>query len=109
MLLPAKGIASDKIFVERALESLSHFMAYDGLAQLHQQSVVPVSGQAHFAKPLNRSVISSLNDLIQHAKLWLIEGELSPDDAALKLNYIPFSSLDYHNPREVFTGLSSRN
>lgn len=106
-LLPAKGITSDTVFVESALESLGHFMACDGLAPLHQQSVVPISGQAQFAKPLNRSVISSMNDLIHHGRFWLIERSPSPADAALQLNDIPFSSLDYHKPREVFTGLRS--
>lgn len=106
-LLPAKGVTSDKTFVTRTLESLGHFMAYDGLEHLHRQCVLPVSGQASFAKPVSRSLISSMNDLIVHARLWLVEESLSPHDAAFKLNDIPFSSLDYRNPREVFTGMPS--
>lgn len=32
------------------------------------------------------------------------EGELSPFDTSFKLNEIPFSALNYRNPRDVFKG-----
>jgi hypothetical protein len=35
------------------------------------------------------------------------KGELSPFDVGSKLNEIPFSSLDYRNPREVFKALDA--
>jgi len=35
----------------------------------------------------------------------LTEGELSPYDVNFKLNAIPFSSLSYANPREVFEAI----
>ena len=47
-----------------------------------------------------------MNDLIYQAKVKLIERELSPHDTGFVLNEIPFSSLDYRNPKEVFRSLT---
>ena len=80
-------------------------MEDDGQEFLYQRLIAPSSATVRFAKPLDRSVIGSLNDLIYHASVWLTEGELSPHDVGFKLNNIPFSSLAYSNPREAFKKL----
>jgi hypothetical protein len=103
-----KGITSDGMFIQRALESIREFMNDDGFAAAYQQLIVPECGGVRFAKALNRQVIGSMNDMIGHAAMWMIERELSPHDVGFKLNEIPFSCLTgpegrgYANPREVF-------
>lgn len=104
-----RGVPSDSHFIERALSSLREFMEDDGLAFIYQKFVAPASSKVQFSKALNRSVTSSMNDLIVHAKMWLTEGELSPYDTAFKLNDIPFSPFKYRKPREVFTGQLDSN
>ena len=52
--------------------------------------------------PLNRSVISSMNELVYHAKMWFTVRDLSPHDASFQLNEIPMKPLRYANPRETF-------
>ncbi len=47
----------------------------------------------------------SMNDLVLHAKFWLVERELSPHDVACELNDIPMSALDYASPREALKSL----
>ena len=54
---------------------------------------------------LNRSVTGSMNDLVYRAKAWLMEGNLSPQDASFKLNEIPMSALGHANPRERLKSL----
>jgi hypothetical protein len=107
-VLYGRGIANDGHFIERALGSLREFMEDDGLSFIYQRFIAPASSTVQFSKALNRSVTSSMNDLIVHAKMWLTEGELSPPDTAFKLNDIPFSPFKYRKPREVFTGLASQ-
>jgi hypothetical protein len=52
-----------------------------------------------------------MNDMIYHAKMWLIERELSPFDVGFKLNEMPMSALvgpngrKYANPKDVFKEL----
>ncbi len=43
-----------------------------------------------------------MNDLVYHARFWLLERELSPFDTSFELNQIPFSVLKYRGPREEF-------
>ena len=101
-----KGITNDSVFIERALSSLREFMECDGQAFVYQKFIAPASGSVSFAKALNRSVTGSMNDMIYHAKRWLIEKELSPFDVGFKLNEMPMSALGYGNPREEFKVLA---
>lgn len=100
-----KGITSDSQFIIRALCSIRELMEDDGLAIVYHRNIVPATGAVKFAKPLNRSVIGSMNDLVLQASDWLIEGDHSPHDVGFKLNEIPFSPLKYANPREAFKKL----
>ena len=102
-----KGITNDSRFIERALGSIREFMEADGQAFVYHRLIAPSSGTIRFAKALDRSVTGSMNDLINHATMWLIEGELSPHVVGIKLNEIPFSSLKYLSPRVGFKKLAS--
>jgi hypothetical protein len=108
----AKGITNDNRFINYSLDSIREFMENDGHALTYQRLIVAESSSICFAKAWNRSVISSMNDLIFHATVWLTEGNLSPRDVGFKLNDIPFSSLSangedrYAKPREVFQALA---
>ncbi len=50
-----------------------------------------------------------MNDLVKNAQSYLTGGEMSPYTAARKLNDMPFSYLDYQNPREAFQKLEDVN
>ena len=100
-----RGISNDSQFLDRALGAIREFTEADGLEFIYQRLIAPVSGTVRFASALNRSVTGSMNDLVFHATAWLIEGDLSPFDVGFKLNAIPFSSLDYRNPRKAFKSL----
>lgn len=106
-VLPGRGIASDRQFIESALESLREFIKVDGLELIYHRFVAAASGEIQFSKALNRSVTGSMNDLVFHAKFWLTEVGMSPSEVALRLNDIPFSSLDYRKPREVFQSMAA--
>lgn len=101
-LLPGKGVSSDRAFIERVQAGLQEFMEKDGLSIAYEDFVAPSCCQIGFAKSWNRSVTGSMNDLIQCAKIWLIEAELSAIDVGFKLNDMPLSALQYANPREAF-------
>lgn len=106
-----RGITDDSRFIERALSCIREQMEDDGQAFVYHRFFVPASGTVYFAKALDRSVTGSMNDLINHAKVWLADGELSPFDVALRLNDVLLSSLAvnetdlYRKPREAFKDL----
>jgi hypothetical protein len=107
VVFQGRGLSNDGLFVERALSSLRNIMEHDGLALTYRRFIAPACHTVQFSKALNRSVTGSMNDLIVHAKLWLTERELSPHETAARLNDIPFSSLDYRNPREAFIAMEA--
>ena len=77
-----KGITNDSVFIERALSTLCEFMEGDGQAFVYQKFIAPSSATVRFGKSLNRTVTGSMNELINHAMMWLKEGEISPQMSA---------------------------
>jgi len=100
-----KGITDDSRFNERALATIREFMEDDGQQFVYRKFIKPDSGKVSFTKALNRSVTRSMNDLVYHAKMWMVERDLSPHDTGFKLNNIPMSAMSYANAREAFTSL----
>ena len=96
-----RGITDDSHFLERALSAIREFMESDGLGFLYLRLIASSTSSVTFSKALNRSVAGSMNDLIFHAKFWLVEREASPYDASFRLNELPMSVFEYRNPREV--------
>ena len=87
----AKGITNENTFIIRALSCVREFMQDDGHASAYERIIAPASASVRFTSALNRSVTSSLNDLVYVASVWLTEGEISPHDVGFKLNITPFS------------------
>jgi hypothetical protein len=105
LLMLAKGNSDDGDFIDAALTHMREFMPSDGNEFIFRRFIAPASKEVRFSKALNRSVTGSMNDLVYHATMWMVERELSPFDAAFKLNEIPFAALGYRNPREAFKAL----
>ena len=103
-----RGISSDSRLLDRGLSALHEFMADDKLEFIYRRLTAPSTKMVSLSKALNRSVTGSMNDLISHAKLWLTEGDLSPFDAASKLNEMPMSTIRYANPREALKSLGAQ-
>jgi hypothetical protein len=111
-VLYGKGITNDCVFIERVLSSLREFMEDDGQSFTYQTFVAPISGTISFAKPLNRSVIGSMSDLIGHTLAWLEYGDIAPHDLGFRLNDILLSAIAtsksdrYGKPNEAFKRLA---
>jgi len=110
-VLFGKGITNDSNFIEHALSSIREFMQDDGQEFLYRRFIAPASGTVSFAKALNPSVTSSMNELIRYATVCLSDDELSPHEIGFKLNDVLFSAIapskaaKYGKPREAFINL----
>lgn len=101
---------SDSYFIERALASIRDRMESDGLEFIYQRCIAPASATVSFCKALNRIVTGSMNELIREAKHWLADDDMSPHDAAAKLNDTLLSAIEssrtgYGKPHEALRGL----
>jgi hypothetical protein len=107
----AKGITSDWNFIERALSNIRELMQDDGYESEYLSLIAPDTARVRFAAALDRSVTSSLNELIQQAKYCLSDGGSSPSDASVELNDLLLSAIaankadKYGKPREAFQAL----
>ena len=81
-------------------------MHADGFGLIHDRIVEPDSATSVFSKPLNRSVIGYMNDFVFHAKLYLIDRNLTPYETSMHLNEIPLVKKEFHNAREGFRGMA---
>ena len=108
-----KGITDDNRFIERALGGLRESLEHDGQASAYRRFIAPASGSVQFARALDRAVTGSMNDLIVHARAWLVEGELSPFEVGSRLNDVLLSALaaggreKYGTPRRAFQSMVS--
>lgn len=101
-LLPARGLRSDRQLFAQALVALRDVMDRDDLSMIYTRHISPHTEEVELSKALNRSVTSSMSDLILHAKDWLAAEECTQDITAERLNNIPFAPLKYRTPREAF-------
>jgi len=103
-----KGVSDGNRFIERVLCTIRDFTEDDGQAFVYQRFIAPASATVSFAKALNRSVTSSMNELITFAKVSLENGEFAPHDVGHELNNVLLSCLanetsgGYGKPNEAF-------
>lgn len=106
-----KGITTDWQFIERALSSIREFMEQDGYEAEYLRLLAPATARVQFAKALDRSVTSSMNQLVEFATYGLSDGERSPFDVGFQLNDILLSAIartkaeGYGKPKEAFESL----
>jgi hypothetical protein len=108
-VLLGRGITSDDRFIKDVASHLRTVLEEDGLSFMFHRLIAPNTGTIHFAKALDRSVISSLNELVGQA---ILEGwEASPHFVNHCLNdtllsrIAPEGDHGYGKPREAFRRL----
>src|SRR4051812_7825595 len=107
-VLYGKGITNEYPSTERVLSSLREFMDDDRQLLIYQRLIAPTRNAICFAKPLNRTVTGSINDLIGHATGWLEYADIAPHDLGFRLNDVLLSafavdkSTGYGKPNDAF-------
>ena len=107
VVMCARGLRNDRLFLERARDSMSEVIRSAGYESIFEKFIVPSMDTVHFSKALNRSVTGSMNDFIFQAKYELIEPELSLNEISFLLNESPMSYLDRGMPKDVFQELAN--
>ena len=105
LLMDGRGITDDNQFLRRTLSHMSKFMAHDGNDFVFRRLIAPETRRVAYSKTWNRRVMGSMNDLVLHAKIHLVDGGMSPFDASAKLNEMPMSYLGYGTPKHAFRSL----
>ena len=109
-VIPGKGITSEELFVEAALEGIREQLDHSGYPGVFDRHVASNGNPVAFSKALNRSVTGSMNDMTKLAKLYLTDRDCSLIEIASRLNDTPMSALEqggskYGFPRRVFAAM----
>lgn len=110
-VMPGKGNANQTQFAKNALNCIRDFTAVAGRQAAFQKFIAPEGETIQIAKALNRSVTSSMNQLVECAEYLLIEQQLPLDEVSFELNDFLLSSLvekksdGYDTPENAFQRL----
>ena len=107
VVMPGRGLRNNRLFLERARDSMSEFIRSAGYESIVEKFIVPSMDSVRFSKALNRSVTGSMNELIFQAKYELIEPELSLNEISFRLNEVIMSYLNNEVPEDVFQELAN--
>ncbi len=108
VIMPGKGITSEGFFAKATLKYLYEYMVLDNTAYLFDAHFAPHIDTVTFCKAGDRRVLGSMNDLIYHAKVYILDGQLSATIANKRLNEMPMSMIEMGRPRESLLALLDR-
>ncbi|QDU14192.1 GIY-YIG nuclease superfamily protein [Gimesia maris] len=107
-VMPAKGVTNQTQFTENAMNCIRDYTADDAHQWTYRKFIAPENETIQFAKSLNRSVTSSMNQLVVCAQSLLVECQMSPHEVGFNLNDFLLSAIaekkseKYGKPREAF-------
>ena len=114
-VMDAKGITNQQLFSESAVNCIRDFTADDANQWEFRKFIATEIETVQFAKALNRSVTSSMNQLVVYAQDLLIEDQMPPHEVGFKLNDILLSAIaekksdGYGKPKEAFQKMVERS
>lgn len=105
LVMPGRGIATDRQFVQTFSDSLQAFLSGQGQQPTVTGGLPSPDLNAAFAKITDRRILGSMNDFIFQSKIRMGEGQQTPFIVSYYLNETPMSYLQYRSPKEVFQEL----
>jgi len=108
VVLPGKGIPSEKAFVDLGMKALRENMALDGITNIFDAKIAPFLNSINFCKAGDRSVLASMNQLVYQVKCNLIEIGHPLPLVTHRLNRMPMSKLNYRYSVEEFELLANQ-
>ncbi|MAX39919.1 MAG: hypothetical protein CME33_25530 [Gimesia sp.] len=90
------------------MNCIGDFTADDANQWAFRKFIAPESETIQFSKALNRSVTSSMNQLVECAQILLIKDQMSPHEVGFKLNDFLLSAIaekksdGYGRPEDAF-------
>jgi len=103
--MPGRGVSNEKKLVRQGMSNMEEFMVKDGFEFIFRRQIAPYCRTIILSKVTDKKVLGSIVEMVREAQFWLIERDLSPFEAASKINTTIFSYLRYNHPKEVFAQL----
>ena len=96
------GVTDGDKFIKQFLSQLHEYLNDTGNRLIYERIIVPQTGVMKMSKTASKSVLGSMNDMINLSKVYLEDEEIGPWDLMKKLNRTPFKAINYSYPEEAF-------
>lgn len=103
-----KGVTDGNLFIKKTLESIKYLLEDYKLELIYHKIIALETNPIHFSSIKNRSILGSMNDLINQAKYLLKAGDKNLFEVSLSINKTPMGYLKYKYPIEVFREFGSQ-
>jgi len=100
-----RGFTENSAFIQHFLQRLGDQMADDGLRLIFERCISSHVNSVALLKTADRSVLGSMNDMVQACKFMLQSRDMSPVELSEMLNNTPFKALGYRQPKEAMLKL----
>ena len=98
-----RGITDGDLFFRHWLSLMREYLADTGNRFVFERIIGPQTGLFIFSKTLSKSVLGSMNDMVNISKTMLSIKDLSPWELSQMLNDTPFKAIEYQRPLNAFS------
>lgn len=103
LVTSARGVTDDSSLIDRCIEAMKNSLMGTELEFQFQRWIVPELGEVQWAPIPDKAVLSSVNELIGHARYGL--PDYSPVELSRWLAQTPMKAIGYNFPDRVFPAL----
>ncbi len=100
VIMHGKGVVDDSIFFRNFFSLLRELLEDNDCAFIYERFIEQNKNVIRLSNTNNRSILSSMNDIVESAKIALDYHELSPYDASKYVNNVPMGLIKMEYPSE---------
>ncbi|MFP4040595.1 MAG: DUF6933 domain-containing protein [Desulfosudaceae bacterium] len=105
VVLYGRGITDDSRFIEHWLPFIREYFLSNGKRFAFERIIVPNTSQFQFSKTQSRSILGSMNDMVDMAKTMISLRDMSLWEVSDMINETPFSALEGQCPLDALDHL----
>lgn len=105
VVMYGRGITDDSLYLRQFFTTLREQLEDADMELIYRRCIAPHAGSVVLAKAQDRSVLGSMNDMVQQCKFMLKADDVSPWDLSAAINRTPYGALGYRFPVEAFAQL----
>ncbi len=102
VVMYGRGVTDDGVYLKHLTSLLREHVKDTGNRLIFERVIAPKTGIVTMSKTANRSVLGSMNDMVNMCKICIQLEEPSPWDLMELINRTPFKAIKYKNPAEAF-------
>jgi len=105
VIMYGRGVVDDNIFLQHFFSFLRENLEEIEGRLIYERIIAPNSARITFSKTMNKSVLGSINDMVNMSKVVVERDDMSPYDLSVFLNNTPFKFINYQSPLAAFKSM----